>query len=83
MVKSSTPLTINITRGLSGTFASTYNRITITGHKNLLVRYGIILENYSDATLPSSQKHPSNTDAGIAAGALLEPHEKRFVFYPC
>ncbi len=83
MVKSSTPLVINITRGLSRTFAPTYNHITITEHKNLLVTYGIILENYSDATLPSSRKRPSNTDAGIAAVALLEPHEKRFVFYPC
>lgn len=46
IVKSSTTLAFKIRKWLSLTSALTYNHVTLTGRENLLVTYGIILENY-------------------------------------
>lgn len=46
IVRSNTTLAFKIKKWLSLTSAFTYNKVTITGRENLLVTYGIILENY-------------------------------------
>lgn len=46
IIKSNTTLAFKIKKWLSLTSGLTYNKVTLTGRENLLVTYGIILENY-------------------------------------
>jgi hypothetical protein len=46
IIKSTTTMAFKIKKWLSLTTAVTYNKISITDRENLLVTYGIILENY-------------------------------------
>lgn len=46
IIKSNTTLAFKIKKWLSINSALTYNKITLTGRENLLITYGIILENY-------------------------------------